>query len=326
VVAFLNSCSVQSFIYAQPRIPIKRRRLLIELFAVIWLVTAFRKIKQHSTRAHYRKSSDTGPRFVNHRSINIPSNHHTPIRIYTDTTGAGVACMVRDACFSTWRGNQQILQVPVSLRSHEKLLRTCIRPNQRFHYYEAGEMVGSEVVHIDHVDVLGMPFVDPFYKHFAHLGPKIIAFALLPASLFLSKNPRVKCVSPIGEVHNCDVRNEWPSRPRFVVGEGVIHNKKGEWNRDFTRMLSGNLSNLHIHTFKNDGKLPTMCFRSAITSPLNYDGSLELHDRILREKGVERALNLVRDGDVCKPRVVVLLRDPRQRALAAGPDGGISEG
>lgn len=250
----------------------------------------------------------------------MTDSSESPLRLYTNTTGSAIACMIPNVCFSNSGGRKQVLLVPARLRSHNTLLRACVPSNLPIDYYETGT-VDSGLNRID-VDVLGIPFVDKFYKHFAHLGPKIIAFSLLPSSLFLSKNRTIvpHCVTPSGKPRSCETRSEWPVRPRIVVGDHVIHNRKGVWNQDFTRLISNNFAYLHVQKFKNENDIPTMCYRSAITSPLRYDGSVELHDRILREKGVQRTLELGSNSELCKPRVVVLLRAPGRKLHRTFPE------
>lgn len=56
-----------------------------------------------------------------------------------------------------------------------------------------------------------------------------------------------------------------------------------------------------------------MCFLSVVTSPLRYDGSIGIHDNILRRKGVQRTMQLRSATSFCKPRVVILFRDPGRK-------------
>lgn len=187
--------------------------------------------------------------------MKTPASDELPLRIYTAVSNETYACMTPHACFSKSESGEYVLYVPASLRTHDKLLRDCIRPNQIMDYYEPGTAIDSELDRISiNVDVLGMSFVDPFFKHFAHLGPKIIAFALLLASLFLGKNPPIlpHCVSPSSKLRKCDKQTEivWPSRPRVVVGDNVIHNRKGVWNKDFTQMITTNSTYLHVQEFE----------------------------------------------------------------------------
>ncbi len=234
------------------------------------------------------------------------------IRIYTDTNGAIVACLLPNACISNLGGMNHVLHLPSNLEILEQLIRSCTRSNLNISYY-GQDTKDLDMIQTD-VDILGLPYIDPAYKHFAHFGPKVVAFSLLPASLFLASNRSIlpNCASSNGELKSCINALEWPANPRLVVDDRVLNNKKGSWNRDFASFLTTNSKHLHVVRVKNEKNLPTTCFRSAITSPLRYDGTRELHDRLLREKGTERKLGMA-TGRNCVPHVVILLRDPTRR-------------
>lgn len=244
--------------------------------------------------------------------VDEASKDMSQVRVYTNAKNTIVACMLPDACISNYLVNH-VVHLPKYMRLHDKLVRSCLRLNVKVEYYELSESEPDKK-QID-VNVLGLPYIDKAFKHFAHFGPKVIAFSLLPASLFLSSNRSIvpNCVRSDGKLKRCNNEIKWPSNPRLVVENRVLHNRKGTWNRDFMNFLTTNSTNLHIVNFGDlRNNFPATCFRSAIMSPLKYDGTNELHDRLLREKGVQRQLN-IKKGNKCEPRVVVLFRDTNRR-------------
>lgn len=239
------------------------------------------------------------------------------LRVYTNSTREIVACLVPNACIKGGVKNQE-LYIPNQMKSHSKLIQRCVRSNFLLKFINTNSRIGEKTqkqIYVD-VDVLGLPFIHPFFKHFAHFGPKFIAFSMLPFSLFASKTRSITpyCISHNNTFKSCDTGKQWPKKPRIVVADKVIHNRKGDWNHDFVHMLSSNSSLLHILPIEDKEQSPLMCFRSVITSPLKYDGTVELHDRLLREKGIIRVHE---KEDLCKPHIVVLFRNPDHKVSRA---------
>eukprot|EP00171_Calliarthron_tuberculosum_P009548 IDg9548t1 len=252
------------------------------------------------------------------------AEHASSIKIYTDEAQSTQVCGIPDACvLSAYDADafKRVVYVPARYQRHKTRLSRCIPYNFDLQFYDRSSPpreLQKPLRDRINVDALGIPITDNFFAHFAHFGPQFVGYTLLPTSLFLAKNRtlRVRCLSNSGELSECAGTNAWPTALRVVVGESEFVTG---WVRDFLGMLTQDGRYLHKTRAYNASHAPPLCFRSLLVTKRGYDSGLEVHDRLLRSKGISRVLAPGR-GRACAPRVVVLLRAWKWRVARTVPE------
>ncbi len=245
--------------------------------------------------------------------------HHTqppsapPIIAYYNADNVLQACSLPNVCIKMHHSDRE-LHLPSIYRSQHALVRRChtymtqpyFPKNLPFklHFYDpANTTLPTAQQHP--VDVLGAPFHNKFYAHFAHFAPDFAESVMVPVSLFATNNNNysltAKCTAPDGTTTPCEVR---PTDPRVVIS--AYNARNGTWTDNFLRFIGSTTRQPLLYHARPVNPATRTCFRSLVTNAVVYDVDRPERDALLRRTGVARGPARPR----CAPHIVVLSRKP----------------